>query len=175
MQYKAGQTYLMQVTLEVEVTPTKDCTDREMEQPTIAAVEREKDNLRNCLIEYQVVGQGSVSSCEDDEDDDNTEENAPVKLHNPEDAVKAWQDLFAQYDDAGSVINLNEVPQLSPHQTQFVQDALDADLPIRRYSGRGMYGRECPGVNVDDPISFKSDIHYSWDSMGRGFIVYVPR
>ena len=68
----------------------------------------------------------------------------------------------------------------------------DLGYETRSYSGRGMYGRECLGVTVDDPVFFALEIGQemgsneeynnfgrnlpcvSWDSMGRDYIVYFP-
>lgn len=64
----------------------------------------------------------------------------------------------------------------------------DLGYETRSYSGRGMYGRECLGVTVEDPISFTLELGYaigqeetselprrtSWDSMGLDYIVYFP-
>ena len=165
MQYKAGQTYTMKVVIELPVTAEKDCDDEAMNDFVIDQLLR-CDDIMNNISECHCVSPRRFS--------DDTEENAPVKLHNPEDAVKAWEDLYAHYDDAGSIINLNEVPKLSPDQIQFIQDCLDCDLSIRRYSGRGMFGRECPGAVVSDPIKNQVQYKYSWDSLGLDYIVYVP-
>lgn len=65
---------------------------------------------------------------------------------------------------------------------------LDCDHTPRSYSGRGMYGKECVGVRVDDPVDVlqlgicigEAAIGVnlpkaSFDSLGRGFILYWPR
>lgn len=68
------------------------------------------------------------------------------------------------------------------------------DFEYRRYSGRGMYGRECPAVDVEDigsiftlgrlvaeadllPVEHAGcfDGTPSMDNMGLGYIVYWPR
>ena len=71
----------------------------------------------------------------------------------------------------------------------------DMGYETRSYSGRGMYGDECLGVTVEDPVVFALELgqeigsneeydnfgkfnnlpRVSWDSMGRDYIVYFPR
>lgn len=66
----------------------------------------------------------------------------------------------------------------------------DLGYETRSYSGRGMYGRECLGVTVEEPVSFALELGEAigaddersfgrlpavrWDSMGRDYIVYFP-
>lgn len=62
---------------------------------------------------------------------------------------------------------------LSDNQRQFVQDALAAGHEIDwSYSGRGMYGRECPAIRVDD-LEFMSRAEVEWDNMGLGYVIYA--
>ena len=71
-----------------------------------------------------------------------------------------------------------------------------AGYDVRKYSGRGMCGRHCVGVECEDVTSFIMDLfydscnylmstdsvaefidrmrHYSSDSLGRGYIVFWP-
>lgn len=67
-----------------------------------------------------------------------------------------------------------------------------AGREVRSYSGRGMYGRECVGVEVDnvgelfqlgleladgtdeDERFELQNLKVSWDSMGMGTILYFP-
>ena len=71
-------------------------------------------------------------------------------------------------------------------KSQF-QEFLEENFEVRSYSGRGMYGRECIAINVDDPVQAMQDLAWyageqdiqmpsqvSWDSMGRGYVVYWP-
>ena len=70
-----------------------------------------------------------------------------------------------------------------------VWDAGDIEMSVRPYSGRGMYGKECVGVEVDDIFTlalalgdanngnidlFQLGTPRS-DSMGLGTIYYWPR
>lgn len=50
----------------------------------------------------------------------------------------------------------------------------DEGLTVETYSGRGMYGRYCPSVNVDSLSEFPGNPHH-WcvDSMGLGFVIYT--
>ena len=74
----------------------------------------------------------------------------------------------------------------------------EADLRIRSYSGRAMYGDRCVGIDGDNPLEIlsafyagafyltPSDIEIDWDeltrlvregrmdSMGKGVILYFP-
>lgn len=49
-------------------------------------------------------------------------------------------------------------------------------LRPRSYSGRGMYGRYCVSINLDqnEPVPDKLPGGYSWDSMGLGRVLYWP-
>ena len=79
------------------------------------------------------------------------------------------------------------------HPLQMMLD--EAGIKTRSYSGRGMYGKYCLSVNVDDLGKFIADVvsgmqsqvggenideitkafrRMSTDSMGRGMVVYFP-
>jgi len=48
--------------------------------------------------------------------------------------------------------------------------------PVRMYSGRGMFGRECPGVTVENPQDFIAEMGMKGlkiDNMGLRYIVYT--
>ena len=71
----------------------------------------------------------------------------------------------------------------------------NADYNVRSYSGRGMYGKTCLGVEIPNLGDFLSDLveglvgveedeclevaasirYLATDSMGQGMIVYFPR
>lgn len=73
----------------------------------------------------------------------------------------------------------------------------DDNFMVRSYSGRGMYGRECLGIDCKDPLECFSQLvtllcfEYEeasevqdileclgkprWDSMGLDYILYFPR
>jgi len=61
----------------------------------------------------------------------------------------------------------------TPKRRKFVEEAEAAGLKVRSYSGRFMYGRECPSVNVDyleDRDLFSMQV--KTDNMGRGYVLY---
>jgi hypothetical protein len=78
-----------------------------------------------------------------------------------------------------------------------VEAVEEAGYEVRSYSGRGMYGKECLGVECDDPVKFMLELAIGLaetcedagevadflemlrdpqtDSMGLGSIIYWPR
>lgn len=64
--------------------------------------------------------------------------------------------------------------ELSENQRQFVEDAEAHDLEVHDYSGRFMYGKQCPSVHVDGLADFHTKTHYASDSLGLGFVIYAP-
>ena len=64
---------------------------------------------------------------------------------------------------------------LTAKQQRFVTLCKKDDLEIYYYSGRGMFGGECPAINVDSlsEVSFNPD-HFTIDTMGRGYVIYCP-
>lgn len=77
-----------------------------------------------------------------------------------------------------------------------IQEVIEAHCEygeMRSYSGRGMYGKECLGVTVDDPYRFMMELGYGIgveesecaeglrlpavqvDSLGLSSIVYFPK
>lgn len=68
----------------------------------------------------------------------------------------------------------NQTYKLTDQQKRFVKKAkAEGFTPYYDYSGRGMFGRKCPAVNIDHPqdFSFKGA---SQDNMGLGIVVYMP-
>ena len=63
---------------------------------------------------------------------------------------------------------------LTPNQSLFVNDALDEGRRVRPYSGRGMFGRGCPSIIVEDITDFKSKSDFTYDSMGLDYVLYAP-
>ena len=67
----------------------------------------------------------------------------------------------------------------TPKQKQFREDMEAAMIPLRTYSGRGMYGRETYGVDCDGTEVHEQDVYRATalrlqqDSMGRGTILYI--
>ena len=66
--------------------------------------------------------------------------------------------------------------EVSDNQVQFLNDAEEQGLEIRtNYSGRGMFGQQCPGVVVDDENKFTTKARTIRDGMGLQMIIYCPR
>ena len=62
---------------------------------------------------------------------------------------------------------------MNENQKEFVKKCENAGLEVYQYSGRGMYGKRCPAVNVDYLSDFPGNPHDYWtDSMGMGYVVY---
>jgi hypothetical protein len=60
--------------------------------------------------------------------------------------------------------------------TRICKDELG--LEVRPYSGRGMYGRSCPAVEVDDEEGYQdliiaTGMRLKIDNLGLGYIVYT--
>lgn len=65
-------------------------------------------------------------------------------------------------------------PELSPKQNRFVRICEQNKLKVYyTYSGKFMFGRICPAVNVDNlsELNFNAN-KYSVDAMGLGYVVY---
>lgn len=93
-------------------------------------------------------------------------------------------------------MTLTPVPEVRTHaaplRIAIEMAAEKANGTVCRYSGRFMYGAECVGVEVPNPVVFaglvgvfaawNSDLDVvnaalagmCWDEMGRDFIVYWP-
>ena len=64
---------------------------------------------------------------------------------------------------------------LSKRQAIFVREAETQGLKVDyTYSGRGMYGVECPSVDVEDLASVSFGIPTRTDTLGTGYVIYVP-
>lgn len=63
---------------------------------------------------------------------------------------------------------------LTPNQSLFVNDALDEGRRARPYSGRGMFGKRCPAIVVESITDFESKSEFTYDSMGRDYVLYAP-
>ncbi len=62
----------------------------------------------------------------------------------------------------------------SDNQRRFVRDARAEGLVVEAYSGRNMYGAECPSVTVAcvSDCTF-TRARFSTDSMGLGIVCYA--
>jgi hypothetical protein len=72
-----------------------------------------------------------------------------------------------------------DVTGWNERQLTFAQAATDEGIAFYSYSGRGMYGKTCPGVTVDnleDGILIAPEIRGKChDNMGLSICVYLPR
>lgn len=65
---------------------------------------------------------------------------------------------------------------LSENQVRFCIDAENENQDLKfSYSGRGMFNKQCPSVNVDDTSDFTTTSKYRTDSMGLGVVMYAAR
>lgn len=65
--------------------------------------------------------------------------------------------------------------KLTDNQREFAIAALDAGLEINfDYSGRNMYGRECPSVVVPNLKAFHPSAEHKTDNMGYDYVIYAP-
>lgn len=67
--------------------------------------------------------------------------------------------------------------ELTENQKKFVKKALKEGFEVRYdYSGRGMYGKQCPAVYLKrDQVGDFGFKGASSDSMGLGQVIYCPR
>lgn len=75
--------------------------------------------------------------------------------------------------DDGEELHESEQFTLTENQAKFCNDAEECGLDITLYSGRGMYGKLCPAVMVDEPNDIATRAKVRTDSMGRGVVVYA--
>lgn len=155
--YKAGQPYIMNVTLEIEVIPESDCGEGGMSDYIVDAI-LQCDDVANTVLEF------STKEDIDAEDDDSEDDESLRK-----EAADLWDELRGDK-------NRGLFPDLSPDQLQFVVDVIKADRQedLQTYSGRAMFGRSCPGICVGHPSDVPTSVRYTSDSMGRQIILYVP-
>ena len=75
--------------------------------------------------------------------------------------------------------NGNKFVTEKPREIQFINDMEAAGIPWRTYSGRGMFGAECPGAVTDEDVTEEDIIRATevkglrTDSMGRWTIKYT--
>ena len=66
--------------------------------------------------------------------------------------------------------------KMTAREKKFVKKAEKLGYEVRDYSGRGMFGRQCPGVTVDNANDFIAEIGMRGlkvDNMGLSYIVYT--
>ena len=63
----------------------------------------------------------------------------------------------------------------SHNQQTFIKDAISQGFKVDYdYSGRAMYGRECPSIYVQDLLNdFTSSAKVKSDNMGKGYVIYA--
>lgn len=68
--------------------------------------------------------------------------------------------------------------KLTKNQQRFIKEAKKAGMEISyTYSGRRMFGRQCPSVVVDDLLDgireFSKETKVATDNMGKQFVLYA--
>lgn len=61
-------------------------------------------------------------------------------------------------------------------ETKFIKKATKLGYEVYQYSGRFMFGRECPAVNVSNPNDFIAEMGMKGlkiDNMGLDYVVYT--
>jgi hypothetical protein len=72
------------------------------------------------------------------------------------------------------ILNDNRFGNLTDNQIKFVTDAEKQGYEVNfSYSGRGMFGRECPSIVVDTIEDFVSATKFRKDNMGMGYVLYA--
>ena len=118
-----------------------------------------------------------------------------LALDVPDDRLQAFADRLDDlaYDDGGDDEILHLYEQIekvlenrareheqteiderewSDNQRAFISQARALGLEVTLYSGRGMYGEECPAVPGDvHTTNFAADVYH--DSLGLGAVVYA--
>jgi len=85
----------------------------------------------------------------------------------PEGQVKKDMDYVAELEEEAGY-------PLSKNQVQFIKDVKASEYDIRyNYSGRYMYGRSCPSVNLDRGEHLETRAKTNEDSMGKGYVIYA--
>lgn len=69
------------------------------------------------------------------------------------------------------------MPDRKEMEKKFIAKAKRLGYEVdEHYSGRGMYGRECPSVDVDNAEDFIAEMGMKGlciDNMGKGYVVYT--
>lgn len=108
----------------------------------------------------------------------------------PEEFGEAMDDFLAFFDKINEIVKQNDYrcrfydednhPFVTndEKEIQFIEDMEKAGIPWRTYSGRGMFGRECPAAVTSDEISEQdvyraTDVPLSRDNMGLYWVLYT--
>ena len=65
---------------------------------------------------------------------------------------------------------------LTDNEEKFMNKAESLGYEIEEYSGRGMFGKICPSVIVDNPMDFIAEIGMKGlfvDNIGLKYVVYI--
>ncbi len=65
---------------------------------------------------------------------------------------------------------------MTDKETKFTEKAQELGYEVVPYSGRGMFGKECPSVTVDNVMDFIAEMGMKglkWDNMGLSYVVYT--
>lgn len=96
------------------------------------------------------------------------EEHTYFELEDLYKLIKSNLQLFENFKE------LTSSQDLTDNQKQFVFDALSSNLDINfKYSGRGMFGDQCPAIVVDDLHSFQTSAQFKIDNFGKSFVLYA--
>jgi hypothetical protein len=61
-------------------------------------------------------------------------------------------------------------------EIKFIENALELGYEVDDYSGRGMFGKKCPSVVVENPNDFIAEMGMKGlkvDNMGLKYVVYT--
>jgi len=66
---------------------------------------------------------------------------------------------------------------MTKKEEEFKRKAEELGYEVKDYSGRGMFGRECPSVTVENYLDFIAEVGMKGlkvDNMGLQWVVYIP-
>jgi hypothetical protein len=69
-----------------------------------------------------------------------------------------------------------EIEEMIENEKEFREKAESLGYKVKEYSGRFMFGRECPSVVVENYLDFIAEIGMKGlkvDNMGLGYVVYT--
>ncbi len=80
--------------------------------------------------------------------------------------------------EGGHGINLGwkRYKKMTEKEEEFKREAEELGYEVKQYSGRGMFGRECPSVTVENYLDFIAEIGMKGlkvDNMGLQYVVYT--
>jgi hypothetical protein len=64
---------------------------------------------------------------------------------------------------------------LSEDQQEFVEAAYEEGYEPFVYSGRCMFGEQCPAISIIAAGEFKCPVPYAQDDLGKGYVIYVRK